>query len=280
MSQVVFQETRDGHPAARVAHLTFAMIPTKGMADRIMHCWPARDPSQCVATDFTQAVGTAETPGAFRAYVEEFAEDVLQKNALRRLPGVPTDTPWGMADRATIYGEGVTSYTTPRHGGFILSDERNALVDPAWRSRAGDYEEDQEWAVVAVTFPDLFTSLEMKHAHRTLKNAYPDEWERITGGVIALGESHERSRREFMTRNAGRLMVRSAVMSRKHPGMVVATATPDLKPATPTSPLFLIPEALYNSGCRGPGNYAFVIDEARDQRINVHEEPIVDRFAA
>src|SRR3546814_2748636 len=45
------------------------------------------------------------------------------------------------------------------------------------RVAGGWYEEDCEWAKVAIGFPDLFTDYERCHADRTLRDYYPECWE-------------------------------------------------------------------------------------------------------
>jgi hypothetical protein len=71
-------------------------------------------------------------------------------------------TPWGIADFATEYAHGIVFFSTPSHGGFHLLPERNAEVlakFPGFRTFSGAvgwYEEDCDWALVALTFPHLF----------------------------------------------------------------------------------------------------------------------------
>src|SRR3990167_6057716 len=38
------------------------------------------------------------------------------------------DTPWGIADHRERIADGIDFYSTPSHGGYFLSPERNALV--------------------------------------------------------------------------------------------------------------------------------------------------------
>src|SRR3546814_15554429 len=49
------------------------------------------------------------------------------------------------------------------------------------RVAGGWYEEDCEWAKVAIGFPDLFTDYERCHADRTLRDYYPECWEAVHG---------------------------------------------------------------------------------------------------
>ena len=83
--------------------------------------------------------------------------------------GPEIKTPWGMAQSATRYGDGLVFFTTASHGGFELSRERLFEVIeafPGWRSFAGGrwLEEDCDWAVAALLWPDLFTREEVFEA--------------------------------------------------------------------------------------------------------------------
>jgi len=100
-----------------------------------------------------------------------------------------TRTPWGMSDSSKSYARGIVSYTTPGHGGFHLSKTKNEMVDPSWRNPNGWYEEDCEWAIVAMTFPTLFSGSECMAARSTAKNWYPDAFEKVTGEKVKLEES-------------------------------------------------------------------------------------------
>lgn len=81
------------------------------------------------------------------------------------------NTPWGRADAIEQVADGITFYSTPSHGGYYLSPERNEQVPQRYRDFAakwskgyfdgsakayGWYEEDCAALAVVVTFPDLF----------------------------------------------------------------------------------------------------------------------------
>src|SRR3546814_127012 len=127
---------------------------------------------------------------------------------------------WGPTQTRRAYYPGIESVTTAGHGGFIVSPELNELVDPEWRNDAGNYEEDSCWAIVAFTFPHLFTKRELKFANAELLNSYPDPWERLTGQKILPGQSRSRDEQAFLTENANRLIVGSAINSKKYAGYV------------------------------------------------------------
>ena len=87
----------------------------------------------------------------------------------------PVQTPWGPADFATEYAPGLVLYSTPGHGGFHVSAEWLAQMPEPYRSTVpftqrhgrsgpGWYEEDCDWAIVALSFPQFFTADELETA--------------------------------------------------------------------------------------------------------------------
>src|ERR1700733_7454301 len=90
----------------------------------------------------------------------------------RTIPNI--DTPWGRSDRCTELAPGIVFASTPSHGGFRLHPEMNARVPAEWRDasfngngRSGWYEEDCDWSLVALTFPELFSNADLVAAKRT-----------------------------------------------------------------------------------------------------------------
>ena len=68
-------------------------------------------------------------------------------------------TPWGPAQQVERIAEGIDFYSTAGHGGYKISAERKKAMPEPYRSHqtfAGGlwYEEDCDWAVVALSFPD------------------------------------------------------------------------------------------------------------------------------
>jgi hypothetical protein len=75
-------------------------------------------------------------------------------------------TPWGAADTVRTIADGIKKVSTPSHGGFFVSPER--MVDmpaglAAIQPFAGKnwYEEDEDWAIVALAFPEHFSGFEL-----------------------------------------------------------------------------------------------------------------------
>lgn len=97
-----------------------------------------------------------------------------------------TSSPWGAVQHITQLAEGIVMVSTASHGGIKLSAERYAAMPAAFRetgySKGGWYEEDCDWALVAVTFPDAF-----KAEHVELAKKIVARWhaERVAETVAA-----------------------------------------------------------------------------------------------
>jgi hypothetical protein len=71
-------------------------------------------------------------------------------------------TPWGISDYYKEYGPGIIFYGTPSHGGFWLSQSR--LLEMPEEIRVVKlthdfktwFEEDCDWSLVALAFPEYF----------------------------------------------------------------------------------------------------------------------------
>jgi hypothetical protein len=87
-------------------------------------------------------------------------------------------SPWGAVQTATELAPGITSVTTASHGGIKLSAARYAKMPKAFKSTpyssGGWYEEDCDWAMVAVTFPEAFSAEAVQAAKRTIAFTYPE----------------------------------------------------------------------------------------------------------
>lgn len=260
--------TKDGDPAVSFAHLTLAMIPTSRPSSgsfRIQSAYPARDPSECKRTDFMGGSTFVDSEAEFLAHAQELADHYDNVASLAREPmekQIPT--PWQKSQTRTRYADGIEAVTCSGHGGILLSPEMNALVDPEWRNPQGAYEEDQCWAIVAFTFPDIFTQYEMKHAVQTLKNDFPSTYERLTGTILALEESESKRRHAFFEEHKDDLIVISAVRSKHDASKLLCSAAvggrgvdPQRLPHTTS---YLVDLDEYEAGWLP---YGFIIDESR-----------------
>ncbi|MCD4662800.1 hypothetical protein [Agrobacterium sp.] len=258
-SGVEFGRSTDGMPVARVGYLFFAMVPARDGQSFLASAWRITRPlSDLKRDDFYSHPGTVENEAAFRERMVEQAEHCHELRALaRQSVRMNCSTPWGASQGATIYADGIVSHTTAGHGGFKLSAARNVAVHhPMLRADGGWYEEDAAWAIVALTFPDLFTRYERKCADKTVRDTWPDAWEAIHGRSLLPGESHEKDRKAFAQVHAGDWIVISALRSDHHPGMTEVIATIGGKrDGRAEERRFLIPSDDY-----AVGRFGFVID--------------------
>lgn len=260
-SAAEFGTSAENFPVARVGDTVYAMVPGRGETYFLGYAWRNNRPlEELRRDDFHGHGGTLPDEAAFRARVLEQAEHAKELRALNRREFHSRDiTPWGLSQDATAYAEGVVFHSTASHGGFHLSDERNTLIDHRLRRHYGWYEEDAEWAIVAMTFPDLFTNLERRLADQTVKDSRPDAWEAIRGTILEPGQSFEKDRRAFHERHAKDWIVISAIRSDHHPGFVetIATRGGERGPSVEER-RFLVPAPHYY-----PGRFGFVIDPAQ-----------------
>ena len=66
-------------------------------------------------------------------------------------------TPWGCSDSQEKLAEGIISYSTPSHGGIMLSEERIAQLPHGIDNFTHDlrwWEEDCDWVVPYILFKD------------------------------------------------------------------------------------------------------------------------------
>jgi uncharacterized protein DUF7007 len=87
-------------------------------------------------------------------------------------------TPWGLAHSTRVIAEGIVFHSTSSHGGFELSEQRLAAMPPALaaiRPFAGEgwYEEDCDWAILAIAFPQYFPPQDVWAATRTVRRCHP-----------------------------------------------------------------------------------------------------------
>lgn len=256
-------KSADGFPVAQIGDTVLALLSTRDGGELFVGsaCHNCRPFGELRREHFYGHEGRVDDEAAFRERVIETADHMNALSGLNRVQTQMTaTTPWGGSQCATIYGDGAIKHSTAGHGGFHLSSDRNTHVDPSVRTEGGWYEEDAEWAIVAVTFPALFTGYERRCADETIRNSWPDFWEKIHGRSLAAGESWSKDRAEFHLRHAADWVVIAAVLSTDHAGMteVVATIGGD-RAVILHERRFLVPREEY--AVRSP--FGFVIDLER-----------------
>lgn len=194
---VEFATSADGLPVARIDDLVLAMVTSpSGFAFLASAVFFRRPLAELTRADFIGHDGRVADEAEFLVRVAETAGHKRDLAALNRVQTrMSVGTPWGGSQMAIVYADGVVAHSTAGHGGFHLSAERNAQVHLLLRKETPWYEEDREWAIVALSFPDLFTGYERSLAEKTIRNTWPDAWEAIHCCQLAEGESWLKDRR-------------------------------------------------------------------------------------
>ena len=249
---VSFGVSADGMNVALVGEHAYAMVPAAGGRHFLASGWRIRRPMpEWTRDDFFSHHSELADETAFRNAVIEQADHQREKRLLgRRDAHATASTPWGPSQGATFYAEDVVFHSTAGHGGFQLSSARNAKVHPMLRAAGGWYEEDEAWAIVA---------FERRCAERTLKDSWPDAWEKIFGTVLQPGESRTKDQRAFERKHMNDWIVVSANTSGHEKGFVEVVATPGGRRGEGTEERrFLVPSQEYEVG-----RFGFVIDVDR-----------------
>lgn len=114
----------------------------------------------------------------------------------------PETTPWGAPDHAEQVLPGIWRVSSPSHGGYVLSDERQGEMPEALRRDDHFYEEDVDYALVLYGFASEFRrlpvpgiALQIENARCSVRCWHPDRWTALTGEEVTVGESHVVRRR-------------------------------------------------------------------------------------
>lgn len=191
------------------------------------------------------------------------------------------NTPWGKSDHEKVYARGIVFYGTPRHGGFHVSKKLNEKIPDYLRNNSGWYEEDCEWAKVAVIFPDFFSAEETLNALKTLQNYYWESYERFTGDIVDPEKSHSKGEALFLVENKNNYVVVSALAGGENV-RVVAVRGGRLKSgqfASSDTKSFLLSGAEYKNG---RGRFGFVIDlrKHKDIQMKLLTKELAKKFPA
>jgi hypothetical protein len=111
----------------------------------------------------------------------------------------PTYTPWGQAQTSEEIAPGIIRYETPSHGGYYLSPERVAEMPKPLREFtpfAGPnfYEEDCDWSIVALAFPQYFPADAIPAALATLKHYKPELYKQVVAHRVGQSAGVGRTR--------------------------------------------------------------------------------------
>jgi len=106
-----------------------------------------------------------------------------------------TATPWGISDHTEKIAKGIISHSTPSHGGYHLSPCRQEQMPAVLRVESGWYEEDCDWCLVAIGFPEYF-SKDREQAIDTMRNWHPERYEHYFSVELKPSESYMKGRRK------------------------------------------------------------------------------------
>jgi hypothetical protein len=190
----------------------------------------------------------------------------------KRFIQMSTNTPWGKSQSAKKITRGIVSYSCAGHGGIHVSPTMNARMPKPLRIESGWYEEDCEWARVCLAFAQWFKMSDVDHAHSSLKNWSPDDYqawrrEHDPDYILPVSESLKLREREFCVKHANDYVTVSAIDSKYHPGMVEVSTVrggrlPNGHYASKDEKRFLVPSSEYVFT-----NGSFVVDQNRYQEI-------------
>jgi len=243
-------DDRDDEHSARIGDLAMRVTPSEsGSFD-----WDVYDTDRLTRV----ASGQSAAPEKARAAAEDAQAEAVRWGSAGVREGMRT--PWGAAQYAETVAPGIGVVGSAGHGGTKLSAQRNRAVHPEWRQKGGWYEEDDEWAIAAITFPEAYSPQHVEAAHRLTKDYFPDAYEKVTGTTIAPGESHTRDEQNFRAEHSDDDVVRGAITSDTYPGMVEVTAS---RPGSSEEREYLVPTDEY----RARGRHGFVIDPSRHARM-------------
>lgn len=193
-------------------------------------------------------------------------------------------TPWGPAQQASMLAPGIGSVSCAGHGGLLISRSRYDLMPDymvergVFRGEELWFEEDCAWAKVFVAFEEDLLQSKDEHTvkiiragvHRdTLREWYPDAYERHYGVTLQPGESFVKDERTFFEQHAEDLIVVSASgdwHARVPEGMVGVVARVGGNRSSTTeasSRYFLVPSEEYKQA----GRFGFVVVPERHEEI-------------
>lgn len=121
-------------------------------------------------------------PGSFMTLIAELPEP--SEPRINYHPS--TQTPWGQAQSAEAFTDGIILYSTASHGGFHVSKKLLSTMPDYLRTadgyadgERGWFEEDCASAIVVVCFPQFFPRQWRENAVGTMQHFYGAQWQRF-----------------------------------------------------------------------------------------------------
>ncbi len=101
---------------------------------------------------------------------------------------VGSSTPWGHADCVEQVAPGIISVSTPSHGGYKVYEPYLSAMHPmlqdTFRGMKGWFEEDCDWAKVAIAYPKLFSAEYYTLALSIIKSYNTPLYQAIMSGEV------------------------------------------------------------------------------------------------
>jgi hypothetical protein len=175
----------------------------------------------------------------------------------------PQRTPWGGVQDAEQIAPGIWSVFCSGHGGYKLSRERNVSMPECLRIRGGWYEEDADWSLIALAYPDAFKPEHRDSAVKIAKNWHPLKYQAFAGVELQPGESHILDQQRFKDETADKFVVVAAYGDHTPwvPSNFVGCAA--VRKSDDERRWFLVSVTEYNQG-----RFGFVIDQFRHKQID------------
>jgi hypothetical protein len=95
---------------------------------------------------------------------------------------IPQNTPWGEIQSFRIELGGIISFETGAHGGLKVPKKLNEKIPKYLRRSGGWYEEDCDWCIPIVIFPQFFSKGDYVNARSSLKENFPNEYNQLFKG--------------------------------------------------------------------------------------------------
>jgi len=226
----VWARTKDDYQVVRLRDVTYLIEELEDGSCKIYSSYYcSRLIFETTRDDFCYEEHSFKTRDALARHVEILSHHHRQRHQFgrRKIYDFKSHSPWGEVQHAEQYNADATivSVSTASHGGIWVAPELNANIHYTIRNNDGWYEEDCEWSIVALTFPQIFTGFERDIAEGALRDYYPDTWEYLYGRKLQAGQSRKRDEELFQKAHAHDWVVISAVSSSYHEGMVEVVAT-------------------------------------------------------
>ncbi len=123
------------------------------------------------------------------------------------------NTPWGSSQQIEEIAPGIIFVSTTGHGGYGIAKELWLKMPSPYRSEGIVtrecfwYEEDCDWALVVLSFPEHFSKNIHDAAITTAKTWHPYSYEKVTGTEVPAEESYIKQRDIFYKQNLDNLIV-------------------------------------------------------------------------